>query len=74
MTKRGKDFGRGVINREAWRGTIPEHFIGMEDHDRRMKDGKDLLKDLMTPKFLHEVRFPRITMNTTLFTMVTTLL
>lgn len=55
MLRRGKELGRGKLNREAWRGIVPEHFIGMEDHDERYKDTKGLVKDLMTPKFLHEV-------------------
>lgn len=57
MVRRGKDLGRGRLNREAWYGIIPEHFIGMENHDKRFKDTKGLLKDLMTPSFLHEVSF-----------------
>lgn len=57
MVRRGKDLGRGRLNREVWRGIIPEHFIGMENHDKRIKDTKGLMNDLMTPKFLHEVSF-----------------
>lgn len=57
MVRRGKDLGRGTMNRDAWAGVVPEHFIGMENHDKRIKETKGLLNDLMTPKFLHEVSF-----------------
>jgi hypothetical protein len=56
LLRRGKELKRGRVNRDAWFGVVPEHFIGMEDHDERFKDSKALIKDLMTPKFLHEVR------------------
>lgn len=56
IVRRGKDFGRGMNNRQAWSGIVPEHFIGMDDDDPRFNDRKGLLKDLMTPTFLHEVR------------------
>lgn len=50
-----KALARGKFNRELWKGLVPEHFIGMEEHDERFKDTKNLAKDLMTPSFLHQV-------------------
>lgn len=50
-----KALARGWFNQGLWRGLIPEHFIAMENYDAGYKDAKGLGKDLMTPKFLHEV-------------------
>lgn len=55
MVKRGNNFGRGKVVRGAWAGIMPEHFIGMDNDDPRYQETKGLKKDLMTPKFLHEV-------------------
>ena len=55
LLRRGKDLSRGQVNWDVWHGIIPEHFIAMETNDKRYKDTKGLVKDLMTPKFLHEV-------------------
>jgi hypothetical protein len=54
-TRRAKDLGRGRINNKVWGGLVPEHFIAMEDHDVRFRGARNLVKDLMTPNFLHEV-------------------
>lgn len=55
IVRRSRDLERGPTQRHAWGGIIPEHFIGMDDHDHRFKDAKSLTRDLMTPSFLHEV-------------------
>ncbi|KAI1421085.1 putative cytochrome P450 [Xylaria sp. FL1777] len=53
--RRGKDLGRGWINSQTWNGVLPDHFIAMENFDARYKGTKTLVKDLMTPTFLHEI-------------------
>ncbi|KXJ94077.1 putative cytochrome P450 [Microdochium bolleyi] len=58
LLRHGKDLSRGHVNAEAWRGTMPAHFIGMEDENPAFKSAKALGKDLMLPSFLHEVNAP----------------
>lgn len=53
--RNAKALARGWFNQGLWRGLIPEHFIAMENYDAGYKEAKSLGKDLMVPKFLHEV-------------------
>ncbi|RYP54383.1 hypothetical protein DL768_000800 [Monosporascus sp. mg162] len=58
--RRGKEFHRGPRNCDAFHGSIPEHHIAMMSSDPRFKRNKELVRDLMTPGFLHEVSAPGI--------------
>lgn len=55
LLRRARDLGRGSINNQVWGGLVPEHFIAMEEHDVRYKGVRNLVQDLMTPKFIHGV-------------------
>jgi hypothetical protein len=55
--RRGKEFHRGPRNGDAFQFTIPEHHIAMLSSDKRFKGNKELVRDLMTPGFLHDVRY-----------------
>ncbi|KAK8070922.1 hypothetical protein PG997_011125 [Apiospora hydei] len=58
--RRGRDFFRGPRSCDAFHGSIPEHHIAMMSADPRFKRNKELVRDLMTPGFLHDVSAPQI--------------
>ncbi|KAK7946580.1 uncharacterized protein PG986_010901 [Apiospora aurea] len=53
--RRSRDFFRGPRSCDAFHGSIPEHHIAMMSADPRFKRNKELVRDLMTPGFLHDV-------------------
>ncbi|ETS82913.1 hypothetical protein PFICI_04789 [Pestalotiopsis fici W106-1] len=55
LLRRGKEFDRGGRNLDALGGVIPNHHIGMQTSSPRFKANRELVKDLMTPNFLHTV-------------------
>ncbi|KAK8024077.1 hypothetical protein PG993_012143, partial [Apiospora rasikravindrae] len=58
--RRGRDFFRGLRSCDAFHGSIPEHHIAMMSADPRFKRNKEIVRDLMTPGFLHDVSAPQI--------------
>ncbi|KEY74712.1 hypothetical protein S7711_05462 [Stachybotrys chartarum IBT 7711] len=55
LLRRTKDFDRAGRTLEAMAGVIPNHHIAMRSDDGRFKGNKELVRDLMSPSFLHEV-------------------
>ncbi|KAF6824486.1 cytochrome p450 [Colletotrichum plurivorum] len=53
--RRTKEFKRSSIVSAIFCGAIPNHHITMADDDPRFKKNRELVRDLMTPAFLHEV-------------------
>ncbi|KIX09319.1 uncharacterized protein Z518_00398 [Rhinocladiella mackenziei CBS 650.93] len=60
LLRRHKEFDRSEVTRDTFSGLIPEMHIGMKSSDERFKAHRQLLKDLMTPAFLHEVSAPQV--------------
>lgn len=56
MMRRMKEFDRadGTIN--MFHGVVPGHHITLHSSNPQFKKNKELIRDLMTPTFLHEVR------------------
>nr|XP_036582208.1 cytochrome P450 monooxygenase [Colletotrichum truncatum]KAF6790868.1 cytochrome P450 monooxygenase [Colletotrichum truncatum] len=59
-TRRLKEFKRNSALQSIFGCVIPNHHIGMADDDPRFKKNRELVRDLMTPAFLHEVSAPQI--------------
>lgn len=55
LLRRSKEVIRGDMVVGIWGGVVPNHFISMEDDHPHYKEVKALAKDLMTPRFLHNV-------------------
>lgn len=55
MMRRNKDFDRSGLTRDCFEGILPEFHFNMRSKDPRYKSNKELLRDLMTPRFLNEV-------------------
>jgi hypothetical protein len=49
------DFDKSTLTSDSFSGVVPESLISMKTPDRRFKHNKELMRDLMTPSFLHEV-------------------
>ncbi|KAI1183643.1 cytochrome P450 [Nemania serpens] len=60
LLRRTREFDRGPRNTSAFAGVAPNHHIAMESSDPRFKLNRELVRDLMTPNFLHEVSAPQI--------------
>ncbi|RBQ81482.1 hypothetical protein FVER53590_30470 [Fusarium verticillioides] len=60
LGKRFKEFDRSDRAREAFAGIIPHQMLSMQTVDPRFKKHRELMKDLMTPKFLHQNSAPEI--------------
>ncbi|KAI0195159.1 cytochrome P450 [Xylaria flabelliformis] len=60
LLRRTREFDRGPFSTSAFAGVVPNHHIAMSSLDPRFKGNKELVRDLMTPKFLHEVSAPQI--------------
>ncbi|KAI0401888.1 cytochrome P450 [Xylaria palmicola] len=58
LLRRTREFDRGFT--DAFVGVVPNHHIGMTSSDPRFKGNRELVRDLMTPNFLHEVSAPQI--------------
>ncbi|PSR75632.1 cytochrome P450, partial [Coniella lustricola] len=67
LLRRGRDFDRPESQVEALRGVLPHHHIAMQTSDPQFRKNRELVKDLMTPAFLHTVNVPEIWRNTVLF-------
>ncbi|KAF2967823.1 hypothetical protein GQX73_g5741 [Xylaria multiplex] len=60
LLRRTREFDRGPWNTNAFNGVVPNHHIAMPSADSRFKGNRELVRDLMTPNFLHEVSAPQI--------------
>ncbi|KAH7028869.1 cytochrome P450 [Microdochium trichocladiopsis] len=60
LLRRGKEFDRSSRSISIFSGPIGHHHIAMRSDDPRFKGNKDLVRDLMTPAFLHQVTAPQI--------------
>lgn len=67
LLRRGREFDRPGRMLAALRGVIPNHHIAMRTSDPQFRRNRELVKDLMTPNFLHTVNAPEIWRNTVLF-------
>lgn len=56
LMRRTKEFDRAQRTLDGFAGTIPDHHVSMRSHDPRFKGNKELVRDLMSPSFLQEVR------------------
>jgi hypothetical protein len=56
LLRRTREFDRGEKSTAAFAGVVPNHHIAMPSLDPRFKGNRELVRDLMTPNFLHEVR------------------
>lgn len=56
LIRRTKDFDRAQRTLDGFVGTIPHHHISMRTQDPRFKGNKELVRDLMSPSFLNQVR------------------
>ncbi|KAI1160603.1 cytochrome P450 [Nemania serpens] len=64
LLRRTREFDRGPHSTKAFAGVAPNHHIAMESADPRFKLNRELVRDLMTPNFLHEVSAPQIYVKT----------
>lgn len=55
LLRRGKEFDHGPRNLAAFSGVLENHHIGMRTSDPQFRANRELIKDLMTPNFLHTV-------------------
>lgn len=56
LLRRNKEFDKGGPMIDAFRGVVPYHHVCMETSEHQFKINRDLIKDLMTPSFLNDVR------------------
>jgi len=55
LLRRSREFDRGEKATSVFTTVVPNHHISMSTTDPRFKGNRDLVRDLMTPNFLHEV-------------------
>ncbi|SPO07227.1 related to cytochrome P450 monooxygenase [Cephalotrichum gorgonifer] len=58
LLRRNKEIIRGSLNCDSWFGVLPGQFIAMEDSHPQFKSARALVKDLITPTFLHNISAP----------------
>lgn len=56
LLRRTKEFDRASRSLQSFQGLIPNHHIAMKSADPRFKGNKELVRDLMSPHFLADVR------------------
>jgi len=56
VMRRPRDIEKSNLSNEVFRGVAPASHVCMKSSDPLFKHNKELLKDLMTTSFLHEVR------------------
>jgi hypothetical protein len=56
LLRRTKEFDRAARSLASFEGSIPNHHIAMRTADPRFKGNKELVRDLMSPNFLADVR------------------
>jgi hypothetical protein len=57
LLRRTREFDHGPMGSAPFANVIPNHHLAMTSADPRFKGNKELVRDLMTPNFLHEVRY-----------------
>lgn len=67
LLRRSKEFDRPKSMVDALGGVIPNHHIAMFTADPQFRKNRELVKDLMTPHFLHTVNAPEIWQNAVQF-------
>lgn len=55
LLRRNKEFDHGPRNLAAFSAVLANHHIGMRTLDPQFRANRELIKDLMTPNFLHTV-------------------
>ncbi|KAI0397979.1 cytochrome P450 [Xylariaceae sp. FL0594] len=60
LLRRSREFDKGAKATTVFTTVVPDHHISMPTTDPRFKGNRDLVRDLMTPGFLHEVSAPEI--------------
>lgn len=60
LLRRSKEFDRPMQQIEALKGVLANHHITMQTSDPQFRKNRELVKDLMTPNFLHTVNAPEI--------------
>jgi cytochrome P450 len=60
LLRRTKDFDRATVSGDAFRGIMTDFHLPMRSNDPKLKGNKELIRDLMSPTFLHEVSAPQI--------------
>jgi hypothetical protein len=65
LMRRTKEFDRSKRSIEAFSGLVANSHIAMMSNDVRFKQSKQLIRDLMSPHFLHKVSAPEIHEKTT---------
>lgn len=63
LRRTGKEFDRPLSQIATLRGVIRHHHISMLTSDPQFRRNRALVKDLMTPQFLHAVNAPEIWRN-----------
>lgn len=62
--RRQKEFDRSEATISMFKGVTPSHHITMLSTDPQFKKNREMVRDLMSNSFLHEVRlFPQLVMN-----------
>jgi len=56
MTRRTKEFDHSQFFADLFAGVIPYHHTRMKSTDPQFKVNRELVRDLMIPAFLHDVR------------------
>ncbi|KAH7237790.1 cytochrome P450 [Fusarium redolens] len=56
LSRRLKEFDRSDRAREAFAGIIPHQMLSYQTVDPKFKKHRELMRDLMSPKFLNQVR------------------
>jgi hypothetical protein len=54
--RRLKEFDRSNVTWEQFNGVVPGHHITLKSSDPKFKKNKELIRDLMAPSFLQQVR------------------
>lgn len=60
LLRRTREFDRPQNMIDGLRGVLPYHHIAMRTDDPQFRRNRELVKDLMTPAFLHGVNAPEI--------------
>jgi len=58
LMRRTKEFDRSAFFGDLFMGLLPDHHISRKSTDEKFKSNRFLMKDLMTPAFLHSVSCP----------------
>ncbi|KAF2094396.1 cytochrome P450 [Rhizodiscina lignyota] len=59
LTRRNHEFAKSTIQTNVFHGLVPKHHITM-DSTPEFKQHRQLIQDLITPNFLHQITAPQI--------------